>query len=56
MDRNLAEIFQSSEKGTIYFICGDHTIHGWRKWSKHATKEEIKNHKRNLVALVVGCI
>ncbi len=56
MDRNLAEIFQSSEKGTIYFICGDHTIHGWRKWSKHATKEEIKNHKKNLVALVVGCI
>jgi predicted AlkP superfamily pyrophosphatase or phosphodiesterase len=56
VDDNLTEIFRNAEKDTIFFICGDHTIHGEKKWLKFATEEEIKNHKENLVALIVGCV
>jgi predicted AlkP superfamily pyrophosphatase or phosphodiesterase len=55
IDKNLEEIFQNSEKGTIFFICGDHAVHGGKKWLKNATHEEIKNHEDNYVALIVGC-
>ena len=56
VDDNLGEIFRNAEKGTIFFICGDHAIHGGKKWLKDATEEEIKNHRENLVALIVFCI
>jgi predicted AlkP superfamily phosphohydrolase/phosphomutase len=56
VDENLTEIFRNAEKDTIFFICGDHAIHGGEKWLKYATEEEIENHKENLVALIVGCI
>lgn len=55
VDKNLGEIFQNAEKGTIFFICGDHAVHGGKKWLKNATHEEVKNHQNNYVALVVGC-
>ncbi|MDI9394109.1 MAG: alkaline phosphatase family protein [Euryarchaeota archaeon] len=55
IDENLGEIFQSAEKGTIFFICGDHAIHGGKKWLKNATHEEIKSHENNYVALITGC-
>ncbi len=55
VDKNLGEIFRSAEKGTIFFICGDHSVHGGKKWLKNATEEEVKNHTENLVALIVGC-
>jgi predicted AlkP superfamily pyrophosphatase or phosphodiesterase len=55
VDENLGKIFKSAEKGTIFFVCGDHTIHGGEKWLKRATAEEARNHRQNLVALVVGC-
>jgi len=55
IDKNLEEIFQNAEKGTIFFICGDHAVHGGDKWLKNATHEEIKNHENNYVALIVGC-
>lgn len=56
VDENLGEIFSNAEKGTIFFICGDHTVHGGEKWLKAATEEEAKNHRQNLVALIAGCI
>jgi hypothetical protein len=55
VDKNLGKIFRNSEKGTIFFICGDHAIHGEKKWLKDATEEEIKNYRQNLVALIVSC-
>jgi predicted AlkP superfamily pyrophosphatase or phosphodiesterase len=55
IDKNLEAIFQNAEKGTIFFICGDHAVHGGEKWLKDATHEEIKNHENNYVALIVGC-
>jgi predicted AlkP superfamily pyrophosphatase or phosphodiesterase len=55
VDINLGEILRNAEKGTIFFICGDHAVHGGKKWLKHATKEEIKNHIDNFVTLIVGC-
>jgi predicted AlkP superfamily pyrophosphatase or phosphodiesterase len=55
VDENLGKIFRNSEKGTIFFICGDHTVHGGKKWLKDATEEEVENHKQNIVALIVGC-
>ena len=54
VDNNLGIIFRNSEKGTIFFICGDHSIHGRVQWLKNITEEEIKNHRQNLVALIVG--
>lgn len=56
VDENLDEIFRNAEKETIFFICGDHAIHGGKKWLMNATEEEIENHKENLVALIVGCV
>lgn len=56
VDDNLNEIFRNAEKNTIFFICGDHAIHGGKKWLMNATEEEIKNHRENFVALIVGCI
>jgi predicted AlkP superfamily phosphohydrolase/phosphomutase len=56
VDDNLTEIFRNAEKNTIFFICGDHAIHGGNKWLMNATEAEIENHKENLVALIVGCI
>jgi len=55
VDENLGEIFQNAEKGTVFFICGDHSVHGGKKWLKDATEEEVKNHTQNIVALIVGC-
>jgi predicted AlkP superfamily pyrophosphatase or phosphodiesterase len=55
VDENLTEIFRNAEKGTIFFICGDHAIHGAKKWLKNATQEETENHRENYVALIVGC-
>lgn len=55
IDENLGEIFRSAEKGTIFFICGDHAIHGGEKWLKNAEGEDIKNHRENIVALIVAC-
>jgi predicted AlkP superfamily pyrophosphatase or phosphodiesterase len=55
IDKNLEEIFRNAEKGTIFFICGDHAVHGGDKWLKNATLEELKNHENNYVALIVGC-
>ena len=55
IDKNLEKIFEKVEKGTIFFICGDHAVHGGDKWLKKATHEEIKNHENNYVALIVGC-
>ncbi|MCQ1536646.1 sulfatase-like hydrolase/transferase [Methanosarcina sp. KYL-1] len=55
VDENLGEVFQNSQKGTIFFICGDHAVHGGQKWLKNATGEEVKNHQENLVALIAGC-
>ena len=55
IDKNLGEIFRSAGKGTMFLICGDHAIHGWKKWLENATTEEIQNHKENLVALIAGC-
>ena len=54
VDENLSKIFRKAEKGTVFFICGDHAIHGGAKWLKDATKEEIENHRENVVALIVG--
>lgn len=56
VDENLTEIFRNAEKNTIFFICGDHSVHGGKKWLMNATEEEIKNHNENLVALIVGCV
>ncbi|MGB9133156.1 MAG: alkaline phosphatase family protein, partial [Methanosarcina sp.] len=56
VDENLGEIFQNAEKGTIFFICGDHAVHGGKKWLKDAGEEERENHKQNFVALIAGCI
>ncbi|HHV24612.1 MAG TPA: sulfatase-like hydrolase/transferase [Methanosarcina sp.] len=55
VDENLGEIYQNAEKGTIFFICGDHAIHGGKKWLKRAEAEDIKNYRQNLVALIVAC-
>lgn len=55
VDKNLGQIFRNAEKGTIFFICGDHAVHGGKKWLKNAAGEEVKNHRQNLVALIVGC-
>lgn len=55
VDENLGEIYMHAEKGTIFFICGDHTIHGGKKWLKGAEGEHIKNHRQNFVALIVAC-
>lgn len=55
VDENLGEIFAASEKGSIFFICGDHAVHGGDKWLKNATREEVENHRENFVALIVGC-
>ena len=55
VDENLGEIFRNAEEGTIFFICGDHAIHGGKKWLKSAEGEDIKNHRQNLVALIVAC-
>lgn len=55
VDTNLGKIFREAEKGTIFFICGDHAVHGGKKWLQNATEEQINNHKENLVALIVGC-
>ncbi|MGB9939306.1 alkaline phosphatase family protein [Methanosarcina sp.] len=55
IDENLGEIYRNAEKGTIFFICGDHAIHGGKKWLKSAEGEAIKNHRQNLVALIVAC-
>jgi hypothetical protein len=56
VDENLGEIFQNAEKGTMFFICGDHAVHGGKKWLKDAGEEEMENHKQNFVALIAGCI
>lgn len=55
IDKNLEEIFRNTEKKTIFFICGDHAVHGGKKWLKNATHEEIRNHENNYVALIVSC-
>jgi predicted AlkP superfamily pyrophosphatase or phosphodiesterase len=55
VDDNLTKILQNAEKDTIFFICGDHAIHGGKRWLMNATEEEIENHNENLVALIVGC-
>ena len=55
VDENLGKIFRNAEKGTIFFICGDHAVHGEKKWLKNAAGEAVKNHRQNLVALIVGC-
>ncbi|AKB51184.1 hypothetical protein MSBRW_1931 [Methanosarcina barkeri str. Wiesmoor] len=55
VDKNLGEIYRNAEKGTIFFICGDHAIHGAKKWLKDAEGEYIKNHRQNFVALIVAC-
>ncbi|MBP1910110.1 alkaline phosphatase family protein [Methanolobus bombayensis] len=54
-DTNIGQIIEHAEKGTLFLICGDHTIHGWEKWKLKATDEEIRNHNENVVALIVGC-
>ena len=54
VDENLGKIYQNAEKGTIFFICGDHAVHGGIKWLKNAKREDIENYKQNLVALIVG--
>lgn len=56
VDSNLTEIFRNAEKDTIFFICGDHSIHGGEKWLTNASEEETKNHRENFVALIVGCV
>jgi predicted AlkP superfamily pyrophosphatase or phosphodiesterase len=55
IDKNLGEIFRNAGKGTMFLICGDHAVHGWKKWLENATKEEVQNHRENLVALIAGC-
>jgi predicted AlkP superfamily pyrophosphatase or phosphodiesterase len=55
VDENLGKIFRQAEKGTIFFICGDHAIHGGNKWLKDAGEENINNHRENFVALIVAC-
>lgn len=55
VDENLGEIYRNAERGTIFFICGDHAIHGGKKWLKSAKGEDIKNYRQNLVALIVAC-
>jgi predicted AlkP superfamily pyrophosphatase or phosphodiesterase len=55
VDENLGEIYMHAEKGTLFFICGDHAIHGGKRWLKSAEGEAIKNHKQNFVALIVAC-
>ncbi len=55
VDENLGEIYRHAEKGTIFFICGDHAIHGGKKWLESAEGEALKNHRQNLVALIVAC-
>ena len=55
VDENLGALISASEKGTIFFICGDHAVHGGEKWLKNATKEQFENHRENFVALIVGC-
>ncbi len=55
VDEDLGEIYRNAEKGTIFFICGDHAIHGGERWLKSAEGEDIKNHRQNLVALIVAC-
>lgn len=56
IDKNLNDIFQNAEKNTIFFICGDHSVHGGKKWLMNATEEEVENHRGNYVALIVGCV
>ncbi len=55
VDENLGKIFRNAERGTIFFICGDHAIHGGKKWLKDAGAENINNHRENFVALIVAC-
>ncbi|WP_407355690.1 alkaline phosphatase family protein [Methanolobus sp. WCC5] len=54
-DTNIGRIVEHAGKGTMFLICGDHTIHGWEKWKPKATDEEIRNHDKNVVALIAGC-
>lgn len=54
-DANIGRIVEHAGRGTLFLICGDHTIHGWEKWKAKATYEEIRNHEGNVVALIVGC-
>lgn len=54
-DANIGRIMEHAGKGTLFLICGDHTIHGWEKWKAKATDEEIRNHEGNVVALIAGC-
>ena len=55
VDENLGEIYQNADYGTIFFICGDHAIHGGKNWLKGAEADDIRNHRQNLVALIVAC-
>ncbi|MDK2912583.1 MAG: hypothetical protein PWR29_1540 [Methanolobus sp.] len=54
-DANISRIVECAGKGTLFLICGDHTIHGWEKWKPKAADEEIRNHEKNIVALIAGC-
>lgn len=55
VDRNTRTIFENAPEGTAFFICGDHAIHGGRKWLLNASPEELENYRNNLVALIVAC-
>lgn len=54
VDENVRKIVTGAGKGTLFFLCGDHAIHGSEKWLKKATEEEQKNHRDNFVALIVS--
>ncbi|WP_256623348.1 alkaline phosphatase family protein [Methanolobus chelungpuianus] len=47
-DTSIGRIVGSAGTGTLFLICGGHTIHGWEKWKPKATDEEIRNHDKML--------
>ncbi|MBN1133493.1 MAG: alkaline phosphatase family protein [Methanosarcinaceae archaeon] len=54
IDENIGQIFSNAEKGTLFFICGDHPIHAAEKWLKSASFYEIESYKNRLVPLIIG--
>ena len=54
VDKNIGKIFSNAEKGTLFFICGDHPIHSADRWLKFGSKEDTDNHQGGYVALIIG--
>jgi hypothetical protein len=54
VDRNLGKIISNAQKGTLFIICGDHPIHSPDKWLNLGSEQDIGNHEKGYVTLIVG--